>query len=147
MNIGILFGFLFVGCPKKSSDFVPEKEHNTSPTTSNGFFDKRIIENEIRKHSVAISGCYAGRRFSKPNSTGRLLVEFVITPDGSVYSAYLKEDSLHSPTVSDCVLSVFEGMQFPAGMQSDIVGNVVSLPNGQRGIPVVYPLLFTLDED
>ena len=77
----------------------------------------------------------------------RILVEFVIkSNDGTVSVARSKEDSFHLIRNRDCILEVFRGMQFPAGMTTDITNEHYDPgPVKELGIVVTYPIVFELE--
>jgi len=67
----------------------------------------------------AIEACYLEGAKRKPGLRGRILVNFVIAPDGSVpYAASLEQGTdFPDNAVIDCVLRVFHTLHFaePAG--------------------------------
>lgn len=67
----------------------------------------------------AIEACYLQGAKRKPGLRGRILVNFVIAPDGSVpYAASLEQGTdFPDNAVIDCVLHVFQTLRFaePAG--------------------------------
>ena len=138
-NIG--FFVIVFGCIKKTVPILndqnvhPNKEHHA-------LFDKKVIDNVIKSHANELMGCYKPRHLKKSNEIERITVKFVIAKDGRVYDAIAKENTFESQKVTLCILNVFTEMQFPAGMQTDMRKDSVTLPDGSKGIEISYPLTF-----
>lgn len=128
------------GCIKKAP---PPLANTSREIDSGGFISTGLIENEIRRHSPRISHCYEQQIRRNRDVSGRLSVRFVVALDGSVHQLSAKEDTLDSKKLTECVLGVFEQMQFPTGMKTDIVGGGIEPADGTTGVEVVYPLVFS----
>ena len=137
-NIG--FFLIVFGCVKKPVSTFDQnrylgKEHNA-------LFDKEAIDNVIKSHGNELMGCYKPRHLKKSNRIERITVKFVIAKDGRVYDAIAKENTFESQKVTLCILNVFTEMQFPAGIQTDMRKDSLTLPDGRKGIEISYPLIF-----
>ena len=66
-------------------------------------------------------------------------MKFDIGPKGKVLNLEPTKDTLNAPELTVCLVDVFSKIQFPAGMQSDIVRS-----DGTRDqyVSVNYPLRF-----
>jgi hypothetical protein len=146
-----IFGLLLntLGCIKNPSptDVNYQKPPQKRDTEIQGFLDKQAISDEILSHHELLRSCYERRFFNKPNSPGKILVELMITTDGTVdsASASAREDTLGSEKVSECILDVFMKMQFPAGMKTDIPKDREEFPEGVNGVKIKYPLVFSME--
>ena len=143
--IGLLI--MSLGCIKapSKSNVASETIYPHRVKSVDSFFDKQLIEDEIIRNQAFILGCYEKQITWRSQPSGRLLVDFVIDKEGLVYNAYAKVDTLGSQKVTDCVLGVFQEMQFPAGMTSDIIHSPVGLANENRGVKVSYPFVFSTE--
>lgn len=92
----------------------------------NGPLDKEIIRRMIRREIGAIRACYERELLKQPKLQGRLVVRFVIEPDGSVSEA--RAETSLDPNVDTCVLARFQRMTFPK-------------PDG-GSVVVRYPVIF-----
>lgn len=95
-----------------------------------GALDKPLIDAVLKKEWSQITRCYQDGLTSMPTLGGKLAVKFTIGQDGSVSSATTKSTTLNSPSVEQCVLSVFSAMHFPE-------------PKGGGTVMLTYPLIFT----
>ncbi|MGC4094175.1 MAG: AgmX/PglI C-terminal domain-containing protein [Polyangiaceae bacterium] len=84
-----------------------------------GRLPKAAINEGVSQGTPAFEACYAKGAQKSPGLRGRILVNFVIAPDGSVpYAASLEQGTDFPDTaVIDCVLHVFQTLHFrePAG--------------------------------
>ena len=112
-----------------------------SHTRAHAFSDKALIQNTISMQVPLISDCYRTdlKRFRQ--SEGLIILQFAVNQNGDVRDLVVKYSTLNSQEVTECVLSVFEGMRFPTGIQTDIVS---SSSHSQDSFVVTYPLRFVL---
>ncbi len=96
---------------------------------STGCFDKASIERGIRKHIAEIGSCYEEGLRINPNLYGKIVVSFVISGNHLVDKAEIKSSEMNSVMVEDCIIKIFEKMEFPESRDDNISVN--------------YPLLFT----
>jgi hypothetical protein len=83
----------------------------------------------------AFEACYLRARPANPGLRGNIVVNFVVSPDGSVpYAAALEEGTdLADDNVIECVLDAFRKLRFQA-------------PVGGRAV-ATYPLKFEPSDD
>lgn len=87
----------------------------------------------LRGTAGSARGCYERALRTSSMLQGRLKVAVRVGGNGSVCSASIVEDGLHSGEVSSCVLGLFRGRPFPA-------------PGGGSCVDVTVPLSFTPQE-
>lgn len=99
--------------------------HGGSPIIL-GALDKSAIQDEIRRHLAQIRHCYQRELTKQPALRGKIVVKFVISTDGSVSSAEVKETTLANPDVESCLVDVIRRIEFPEPRGGGIV--IVSYP-------------------
>lgn len=67
--------------------------------------DADAIQAVVAKHSPAIEYCYQRAIKRDPNLKGKIVVRFVITPQGTVESATIVSKTVNNPDVEECILS------------------------------------------
>jgi hypothetical protein len=87
------------------------------------------IQRVVRADYPRIRACYQRRLAADPDQTGRVVVRFVIAPDGSVSEARDDGSTLTNPSTISCIIGVFIRLRFPE-------------PDG-GSVTVVYPLHFS----
>lgn len=95
----------------------------------NGQLDREIIQRVIRENRRGVVACYNQELQRDPDLEGRVVVAFVIAPSGQVAGASIRESTLNSPSVEDCVARRFRQMRFPE-------------PRGGGTVNVNYPFTF-----
>ena len=129
------------GCVKKQ---VPvHKEPMDAPASqvsesAVSLFDKGTIDERIKDNMSDIQACYEQALKKDSGRHGRIVMNFDIDQEGSVVNLEPQENSLSSSGFTKCLIDVFSNMQFPAGMQNDIVES-----DGTKNVSVSYPLLFS----
>ena len=83
----------------------------------------------INKHRDAIKYCYDKELQKRRDLHGKIVVSFVIAPNGAVVKASIKESSMGSKPVVSCVVSRVKRFRFPA-------------PKGGGIVEVSYPFIF-----
>jgi hypothetical protein len=87
--------------------------------------DRQEVLSVIRENTPALLGCLPGHRDSQ--MPAKLLVKFIITPNGRTVSQQVPDEKSWGTRVSACVVHVLRGLQFPAYQTES--GNIpVSLP-------------------
>lgn len=88
---------------------------------------------EIRRAVVrnlgAVNRCYEQGLATDPALQGRVLVQFVIAPNGAVTTARATQNTLGAPAVADCIVTAARAWRFPA----------------RRGGPLTVNYPFSLD--
>jgi hypothetical protein len=87
-----------------------------------GALDKDIIRRMVRAHINEVRSCYNDGLLKDPALTGRVAIEFVITGDGSVGSAFVVEDNLSDAQVGQCIAKAVQTWRFPKPLGG---GNVI----------------------
>ena len=95
--------------------------------------DTPALSSALRGTAGAARGCYERALRTNSMLQGRLRVAVRVGSNGSVCSASITEDALHSPEVSSCVLGLFRGKPFPP-------------PSGGSCLDVNIPVSFTPQE-
>lgn len=70
------------------------------------------LQAALRTTAQSAQGCY-NRALRTSEASGRLVVSVQVASNGSVCSASLAEDAVHSGEISSCVLGRFRGHTFP----------------------------------
>jgi pSer/pThr/pTyr-binding forkhead associated (FHA) protein len=93
-----------------------------------GDLDKAIIRRYIKRNQQKIQYCYEKELLAKPNLSGTVMTNFLITPNGNVSSS---SGSGVDPNVASCVADVIRNIEFPK-------------PKGGGNVQVNYPFIFRL---
>jgi TonB family protein len=89
------------------------------------------LTSALRSKAQSATGCYQ-RALRTSEVSGSMTVSVQVGPSGSVCSASIVNDSVHSSEVSTCVLSRFKGQTFP--------------PPTQGCVTVGIPISFTIKQ-
>lgn len=92
----------------KTSAFEPE-------TLSNELIDQTIVN-----HQALLQKCWLTRLKDEAGLKGQVIVQFGITKRGKVKDAHVIDSSLNDETLKNCVLSVFERLEFQPFKGSEI---------------------------
>lgn len=95
-----------------------------------GGLDAEIIRRVIRERRREVQACYEAELQRTPDLAGRVVFNFVITPDGSVASATVRESSLNNDAVESCIANRMRRWRFPE-------------PRGGGLVRVDYPFQFS----
>ncbi len=112
-------------------DAVTTPDGGDGPDVSKLPFSPESIRMVVAHYQPRIQGCYeeylAGVKVKKAPE-GRLLTNWIITPDGIVKSAKVnrKGSALKDPGLHDCVVAVISTMSFPR-------------PSDQKDQPIEFP--------
>ena len=94
---------------------------------------KEVVEHIVRRHWNEIRYCYEKELSRNPNLAGKVAVDFEIGPLGEVISADVRESTLESPAVTQCIVGNVKRWVFPA-------------PGGGGVVDVHYPFLFAVHQ-
>lgn len=94
-----------------------------------GTLDRHQIDAVLRRHLEKIQACYERALTRQPGLSGKIVVQFVIDPDGAVSSSSVTSSTMDHPEVEDCVARQFLDMRFPE-------------PEGGGSVTVSYPFIF-----
>lgn len=115
------------GKGKGTTQFVPGK------TTVLGGLTADEVGRIIRRHWNEIKYCYEKELNKDPNLYGKVSVFFVIGPVGDVVEASVKETTMNSTNVEQCMVSQVRRWKFPS-------------PRGGGVVQVNYPFIFKQQE-
>ena len=73
-----------------------------------------VIRRVVRRHMSEITGCYQSAVRRLPTIEGRMVVRFVLGPDGVVMGAMTTEDELGDTQLASCITSAFSRWEFAA---------------------------------
>lgn len=93
-----------------------------------GDLDKAIIRRYIKRNLQKIQYCYEKELLGKPNLSGTVMTNFLISPQGTVTQS---TGSGVDPVVASCVAEVIRSIEFPK-------------PKGGGNVQVNYPFIFRL---
>lgn len=91
-----------------------------------GVMDKEIIRRVVRQHLNEVRGCYDRELPRSPALAGRLVVKFVIAPNGSVAGAIAESSTLANARVEACVTAAVARWTFPTARDAGTA--IVSYP-------------------
>ena len=98
-------------------DGIRKREGNVSAAARDvvtlGNMDPRDVNEVLMRHMSAIKFCYQRVLQRDPELSGKVVMKFTISGDGSVSSATVKHTSLDSEEVEQCLVARFLRMQFP----------------------------------
>ena len=107
------------------------KSHvKTGKPKVSGSLDKTVIQRVMRQKRQAIRYCYEKSLKIDPTMSGKIVVSFVITPEGTVSEASIKSNTLKNEDIKACLLKVIRSMKFPA-------------PKGGGIVKITYPFVFS----
>ncbi len=78
-----------------------------------GAVDRSAIDGVIGDHMAKISDCSTSALSTDMSLTGRVRVKFVISKNGSVSSAKIRDSTLDDPTAEACITRQISAIQFP----------------------------------
>lgn len=98
-------------------------------TIIKGSLSKQEINRVIRRNLARFKYCYEKQLNANPNLSGKISVNFMISPTGGVGKASVRESSMNDSTVEGCVTKVMKTLKFPR-------------PKGGGIVVVTYPFVF-----
>ncbi len=121
------YGFGAAGKLKKKSGNIGIR---TGSATVQGSLDKSLIARIIKRHYSQIRYCYQKELQANPKLYGKITVQFIIGPTGTVQSSRVKVSTMKNGNVENCVAMVIKRIVFPQ-------------PRGGGIVVVNYPFLFS----
>jgi TonB family protein len=91
-----------------------------------GSLSKEIIRRTIGRHINEIRFCYESQLITRPDLQGRVAINFVITPTGTVMKAGVVQSDLGDSKVESCIAAAVRRMDFPAPENGGMV--IVTYP-------------------
>jgi len=102
-----------------STDDSEENTDDIEVEGLKGHLDPGQIEKGVTPHQGALARCYKAQARRSKYLGGKLVMKFVVAPDGTVKEALLDENDLGSWTVEHCVLEIARAMSFAAPKGGD----------------------------
>ena len=78
-----------------------------------GSLDKELIRRIIRRHLNEVKFCYEKELTRNPNLQGRVMVQFTISPTGSVVASIVQSSTMGNPIVEQCIAGAVRRWEFP----------------------------------
>ena len=100
-----------------------------SGTKARGSLDRKVIKDVMREHSKEVRSCYEMATVRQPDLAGRVLSQFTISTAGNVVDVILRESTVGSPTIEECLRTHLLTWRFPK-------------PQGGGNVDVVYAFDF-----
>jgi len=110
--------------PSPSRSAPPVAEPDEAPPVP---LDGLALRRAIRAGLPAVKACYERSLKQGTERTGRMVVSWTVSADGSVTDARVQEDEIGAPRLQSCVVDVVAGWRFPRGTED---------------VEVEYPLRF-----
>ena len=112
--------------------FLPRVRSGSA--TVRGSLSREVIRRVIQRHINEVRFCYEQQLNQNPELSGRVSVEFVISPSGAVQSSAIQQSTLGSSPVESCISSAVRRWAFPA-------------PDGGGIVMVTYPFMLDATRD
>ena len=90
---------------------------------------QRIIQKVVRDHKGELRACYERELTKNKDLGGRVVFVWMISPQGVVTKAIVKESTLHNSTVEACIKNSIQHWRFP-------------MPQGSGIAQIEYPFTF-----
>jgi TonB family protein len=91
------------------------------PVLVRGSLDKQVVRRTLRGHLDELKACYLPALKKKPELSGRVTVQFTISPAGKVIKSELQDSRLKDARVEKCVVKAFRSWEFPKPPGGDSV--------------------------
>ncbi|MDX2023859.1 MAG: AgmX/PglI C-terminal domain-containing protein [Deltaproteobacteria bacterium] len=78
-----------------------------------GELDPNIVAKEVKRRLGAVKVCYERALKRNPALSGKIVVVWTITPEGTVTGIDVENDSLGDPEVAQCIKKNISGWRFP----------------------------------
>ncbi|MEA2698605.1 MAG: hypothetical protein QOI66_2876 [Myxococcales bacterium] len=108
-------GTIGIGDPSK----LPGRQKQILPDVrvgqpvARGSLDKEIVRRIIRAHLNEVRFCYEQELPRHPTLSGRIVVQFAITPSGQVASSAVQDSTLHLASLEGCMTQAVRRWTFP----------------------------------
>ena len=110
----------------------PRSKRRKAPTTTRrytGFISKANIRRVVFAYRKRIKACYRKSLVISPKLHGKLVMQWVIRPNGDTTSVSIVKNSMQNPEVGRCLLREIQTWAFPK-------------PRGGGYVKIRYPFLF-----
>ena len=98
---------------------------------ANGSLHKVIVQKVAKMHQKEIQACYEKELIKKTVISGQLIVNWVITPRGTVEQ--IKESTLNNKNVEKCIVDVLKSWKYPT-------------PKDGGSVSVEFPFIFIFEK-
>jgi len=78
-----------------------------------GSLSRDVVRRVIRRHRSEVRFCYEQLLARRPDAAGRVNVSFIITPNGSVPSAFVEDSELNDSQADACIAGAVRRWTFP----------------------------------
>ena len=101
----------------------------------NGSIDSRLIRKIVRDHNSEVLKCYSEHQLIKPKDffNGRIVVNWLINPQGGVSKVSVKETTMITKKVECCIQNSIKNWKFP-------------VPKNGGTVMVEYPFVFEISD-
>ena len=100
---------------------------------ANGSLHKVIVQKVAKMHQKEIQACYEKELIKKTGISGQLIVNWVITPRGTVEQIKIKESTLNNKNVEKCIVDVLKSWKYPT-------------PKDGGSVSVEFPFIFIFEK-
>lgn len=129
----ILISFC-IGCASKKTEPPKNNVLFILPKPQLGPKDREAVRNSIKSTLSDFRVCYETQLKTDPNSSGKIIVEFVIGSTGRIQeSKIIESDFVGSDSMNKCVLKCLQNIEFPK-------------PDKNITARVTYPFVFKNDK-
>jgi TonB family protein len=105
---------------------------NSNEAVVLGSLDKEIIHRVIHQNRAQIRYCYEQQLVRFPKLEAKVVITFVIGPEGTVQQAKVGSSNSNNDELDQCLVTHFKSWQFPK-------------PKGGGIVQVTYPVILKLD--
>lgn len=78
-----------------------------------GAINKRIIQKIVRNHVPELTACFEAELVKKKDLSGKIKIKWVISPEGDVATALVKESTMKNKKVETCMINSIKKLRFP----------------------------------
>lgn len=78
-----------------------------------GSLDKRIVQKVVKQHHGELRACYEKEVAKKKGLSGKIIVRWIIEPQGSVMKAVVMSTTMNDSAVEGCVVNSIKYWRFP----------------------------------
>ena len=68
-----------------------------------GTLDRKAVKEVIREHHKEVRACYEMGLVGQPGAAGRVLSQFTVSTAGNVLAVDMRDSTLNSPAIEECV--------------------------------------------
>jgi TonB family protein len=87
-----------------------------------GSLSRAQIQAVVREHLGEVRACYERGLRARPDLEGRVVVSFIISPEGAVTSASVATSEIREARVESCIAQAIRTWRFPAPDGGGVVG-------------------------